>query len=91
LFVPQNGESRTKLDQVPQQGLDRGSVFLIGAAGNDFQCVVGQGGAAAPWQWIDRDGPDPLKTDEVKGWLAGELGQTESPETEKGRPRLPGI
>jgi len=27
---------------------------------------------------LDCERPDPLKTDQVKGWLAGELGRTES-------------
>ena len=31
---------------------------------------------------FDCDRPDPLKTDQVKGWLAGELGRTEPPATE---------
>jgi len=35
------------------------------------------------FQCFDCEGPDPLKMDQVKGWLAGELGRTdESPETQ---------
>jgi hypothetical protein len=34
------------------------------------------------FQCFDCERPDPLKTDQVKGWLAGELGKTETRETE---------
>jgi hypothetical protein len=34
------------------------------------------------FQCFDCERPDPLKMDEVKGWLAGELGWTASHENE---------
>jgi hypothetical protein len=47
------------------------------------------------FQCFDCERPDPLKMDEVKGWLAGELGWTASHDVElwdvhKSKPRFSG-